>query len=122
MANRLLLGFLLLIGVSSLPLCAHKLNRIFFTVQPLNRSILAAASGAAAFRTGNTTAIHIGNTKSCIAGYGGPKDPDTSYKLCIPSLVAFTDNGTLFGQAALKHSAVSPGTAVSGFKRVIRLG
>ncbi|KAM0915598.1 hypothetical protein ACQ4PT_010758 [Festuca glaucescens] len=78
--------------------------------------------GDAAFRTGNTTAIYIGNTKSCIAGYGGSEDLDTSYKLCIPSWVAFTDNGTLFGQAALKHAAVSPGTAVSGFKRVMGLG
>ncbi|CAM0875984.1 unnamed protein product [Alopecurus aequalis] len=84
--------------------------------------LLIAASGAAAFRTGNTTAIYIGNTKSCIAGYGGLLDPDTSYKLCIPSWVAFTDNGTLFGQAALEHAAVSPGTAVSGFKRFIGLG
>ncbi|KAM0841531.1 hypothetical protein ACQ4PT_058960 [Festuca glaucescens] len=79
--------------------------------------LLTAAWGAAAFRTGNTTAIYIGNTKSCI-----PSDLDTSYKLCIPSWVAFTKNGTLFGQAALKHAAVSPGTAVSGFKRLMGLG
>ncbi|XP_044359288.1 luminal-binding protein-like [Triticum aestivum] len=81
--------------------------------------LVAAASGAAAFRTGNTTAIHIGNTKACIAGYGGLEDPGLSYKLCIPSWVAFTPNGTLFGEAALNHAAVSPGTAVSGFKRVL---
>ncbi|KAM3214058.1 hypothetical protein ACQJBY_066464 [Aegilops geniculata] len=81
--------------------------------------LVAAASGAAAFRTGNTTAIHIGNTKACIAGYGGLQDPGLSYKLCIPSWVAFTPNGTLFGEAALNHAAVSPGTAVSGFKRVL---
>ncbi|XP_047085887.1 luminal-binding protein-like, partial [Lolium rigidum] len=38
------------------------------------------------------------------------------------SWVAFNNNGTLFGQAALKHAAVSPGTAVSGFKRLMGLG
>ncbi|KAF7110977.1 hypothetical protein CFC21_111033 [Triticum aestivum] len=81
--------------------------------------LIAAAPGAAAFRTGNTTAIHIGNTKACIAGYGGLQDPGLSYKLCIPTWVAFTPNGTLFGEAALNHAAVSPGTAVSGFKRVL---
>ncbi|XP_044444308.1 luminal-binding protein-like [Triticum aestivum] len=81
--------------------------------------LVVATSGAAAFRTGNTTAIHIGNTKACIAGYGGLEDLGMSYKLCIPSWVAFTPNGTLFGEAALNHAAVSPGTAVSGFKRVL---
>ena len=63
-------------------------------------------------------AIHLGNTKSCIAGYGGRSDPYTAYQLCIPSWVAFTDNGTLVGEAAMNHAAVSPGTAVSGFKRL----
>ncbi|XBI03286.1 hypothetical protein VPH35_131720 [Triticum aestivum] len=81
--------------------------------------LIAAASRAAAFRRGNTTAIHIGNTKACIAGYGGLQNPGHSYKLCIPSWVAFTPNATLFGEAALNHAAVSPGMAVSGFKRVL---
>ncbi|XP_037428492.1 heat shock 70 kDa protein BIP2-like [Triticum dicoccoides] len=64
-------------------------------------------------------AIHLGNTKSCIAGYGGRLDPYTAYQLCIPSWVAFTHNGTLVGEAAMNHAAVSPGTAVSGFKRLL---
>uniref|UniRef100_A0A453J5C0 Uncharacterized protein n=1 Tax=Aegilops tauschii subsp. strangulata TaxID=200361 RepID=A0A453J5C0_AEGTS len=64
-------------------------------------------------------AIHLGNTKSCIAGYGGRLDPYTAYQLCIPSWVAFTHNGTLVGEAAINHAAVSPGTAVSGFKRLL---
>jgi heat shock protein 5 len=63
-------------------------------------------------------AIHLGNTKSCIAAYGGRSDPYTAYQFCIPSWVAFTDNGTLVGEAAMNHAAISPGTAVSGFKRL----
>ncbi|XP_020163284.1 heat shock 70 kDa protein BIP2-like [Aegilops tauschii subsp. strangulata] len=71
------------------------------------------------FMTGNTTAIHLGNTKSCVAGYGGRLDPHTAYQFCIPSWVVFTDNGTLVGEAAMNHAAVRPGTAVSGFKRLL---
>lgn len=88
-------------GVSSAD-CAYKLQQY--------ATILLSSPGEAA--------IHLGNTKSCIAGYGGRWDPYTAYQLCIPSWVAFTDNGTLVGEAALQHAAISPGTAVSGFKRL----
>lgn len=71
------------------------------------------------FNTVNATAIHIGNTKSCISGYGRRLDPYTMYQFCIPSWVAFTANSTLFGEAAMNHAGVSPGTAVSGFKRLL---
>ncbi|XBH58716.1 hypothetical protein VPH35_080104 [Triticum aestivum] len=86
-------------------------------------------------------AIHLGNTKSGIAGYGGRLDPYTAYQLCIPSwfsgqnrkVIVFCHvsvkcdsfwlntphNGTLVGEAAINHAAVSPGTAVSGFKRLL---
>uniref|UniRef100_A0ACD5WQE8 Uncharacterized protein n=1 Tax=Avena sativa TaxID=4498 RepID=A0ACD5WQE8_AVESA len=71
------------------------------------------------FITGNTTAIHLGNTKSCIAGYGGRLDPYTAYQFCIPSWLALAGNRTLVGEAAKKHAAISPGTAISGFKRLL---
>jgi hypothetical protein len=74
------------------------------------------------FRSGNTTGIYLGNTKSCIAGYGGRQAPNTKYQFCIPSWIAFTGNGTVVGEAALNHAAVSPGTAVSGIKRILGLG
>ncbi|XP_044983853.1 luminal-binding protein 5-like [Hordeum vulgare subsp. vulgare] len=81
-------------------------------------SVFRTYDTASPFMSGNTTAIHIGNTKSCVAGYGGRLDPHTAYQFCIPSWVAFTDNGTLVGEAAMNHAAVRPGTAVSGFKRL----
>lgn len=81
---------------------------------------------AAPFDLGTAAAIHLGNTNSCIAGYD--LDPRTGtgtgtgtggnyYQLCIPSWVAVTENGTLAGEAAMNHAAVSPGTAISGFMR-----
>ncbi|XP_047083525.1 heat shock 70 kDa protein BIP2-like [Lolium rigidum] len=94
-------AFGLLRGVSSAD-CAYKLQQ--YATIPLS------SPGEAA--------IHLGNTKSCIAGYGGRWDPYSAYQFCIPSWVAFTDNGTLVGEAALQHAAISPGTAVSGFKRL----
>ncbi|KAL6620805.1 hypothetical protein ACP70R_035944 [Stipagrostis hirtigluma subsp. patula] len=73
---------------------------------------------SAPFTLGTVAAIHLGNTKSCVAGYDDY--PGTNYyHFCIPSWIAFTDNGTLFGEAARNHAALSPGTAVSGFKRLI---
>ena len=76
--------------------------------------------GSAPFDLGTAAAIHLGNTNSCIAGYD--VDPATGaggnyYQLCIPSWVAVTENGTLAGEAAMNHAAVSPGTAISGFMR-----
>ncbi|KAL6610670.1 hypothetical protein ACP70R_040639 [Stipagrostis hirtigluma subsp. patula] len=73
---------------------------------------------SAPFVLGTAVAIHLGNTKSCVAGYD--HYPGTNYyQFCIPSWIAFTDNGTLSGEAARNHAAVSPGTAISGFKRLL---
>ncbi|KAL6620806.1 hypothetical protein ACP70R_035945 [Stipagrostis hirtigluma subsp. patula] len=73
---------------------------------------------SAPFVLGTAVAIHLGNTKSCVAGYD--HYPGTNYyQFCILSWIAFTDNGTISGEAARNHAAVSPGTAVSGFKRLL---
>ncbi|CAN6341011.1 unnamed protein product [Urochloa humidicola] len=101
--------------------------------------LIAAASGAAAFGIrrvpadycfrynipaapfylGTAAAIHLGNTNSCIAGYD--LDPGNSYyQFCIPSWVAATGNGTILsGEAAMGHAALSPGTAISSFMRLL---
>jgi endoplasmic reticulum chaperone BiP len=75
---------------------------------------LRYSRGAAPFYLGTAAAIHLGNTNSCIAGYDFAPE-STYYQFCIPSWVAVTDNGTLSGEAALNHAALSPGTAISGF-------
>jgi heat shock protein 5 len=73
---------------------------------------------AAPFDPGTAAAINLGNTNSCIAGYDfDPKS--TYYQFCIPSWVAITDNGTLSGEAAMDHAALSPRTAISGFMRLL---
>nr|CAB3496774.1 unnamed protein product [Digitaria exilis] len=68
---------------------------------------------AAPFYLGTAAAINLGNTNSCIAGYDFAPG-STYYQFCIPSWVAVTDNGTLSGEAAMDHAALSPGTAISG--------
>ncbi|XP_066358083.1 luminal-binding protein-like [Miscanthus floridulus] len=54
---------------------------------------------------------------SCVAGYTGSgkttDNDDTMFQLCIPSWVAFTDNGTaLVGEAAKNHAAADPEAAM----------
>ncbi|TVT98995.1 hypothetical protein EJB05_55624, partial [Eragrostis curvula] len=67
---------------------------------------------AAPFALSTAAAIHLGNTKSCIAGYGSGDHPPRQHQ------------GTLSGEAALKHVVLSPGTAISGITRLLhrRLG
>ncbi|RCV36524.1 hypothetical protein SEVIR_7G335600v4 [Setaria viridis] len=67
-------------------------------------------------------AIDLGNTNSCIAGYA-PAKTDTMFQFCIPSWVAFTDDGaTLVGEAARNHAgAADPQAVVFGFKRLLGL-
>jgi heat shock protein 5 len=67
-------------------------------------------------------AIDLGNTNSCIAGYAPAKTGLTTFQFCIPSWVAFTDDGTtLVGDAARNHAAAHPEDAVFGFKRLLGL-
>lgn len=79
------------------------------------------------FPLGTAAAIHLGNTKSCIAGYGsGGGDP---YRFCIPSWVAFLTHRhppvdvdvdvPLVGEAARDHESIPSWTAISGFMRLI---
>uniref|UniRef100_A0A0D9XX07 Uncharacterized protein n=1 Tax=Leersia perrieri TaxID=77586 RepID=A0A0D9XX07_9ORYZ len=62
-------------------------------------------------RLGTVIAVDVGNTNSCVAGYGA----DGNYfRLCIPTSVVFTDDGdAIVGEAAKNHPA-----AISGFKRL----
>ncbi|CAN6357667.1 unnamed protein product [Urochloa humidicola] len=70
---------------------------------------------------GSVIAIHLGNTSSCVAGYGPGK---TTFQFCIPSWVAFTeDSNTLVGEDARNHASADPeSTVVFGFKRLLGLG
>jgi len=64
--------------------------------------------------------IDLGNTNSCVAGYGGGGQTQAMFQLCIPSWVAFADDGAvLVGEDARNHAAVNPQAAVSGFKRLL---
>jgi endoplasmic reticulum chaperone BiP len=75
---------------------------------------------AAPFLLGSAAAIHLGNTNSCIAAYDFRLGSHEYYQLCMPSWVAVTDNGTILsGEAAMNHATVSPGTAISGFTRLL---
>ncbi|KAJ1264772.1 hypothetical protein BS78_08G027000 [Paspalum vaginatum] len=66
-------------------------------------------------------AVDLGNTNSCAAGYG-PGNDDAMFRFCIPSWVAFADNGTvLVGEAAKNHAHADPGNAIFGFKRLLGL-
>ena len=75
---------------------------------------------------GEVIVIDLGNTNSCVAGYTGSgkttDDDDTMFQFCIPSWVAFTDNGTaLVGEAAKNHAAADPEATIFGFKRLLGL-
>jgi heat shock protein 5 len=68
----------------------------------------------------SVVAIDLGNTNSCVAGYAPGKTVPTTF--CIPSWVAFTDDGTvLVGEAARNHAGAHPESAVFGFKRLLGL-
>ncbi|KAL6647652.1 hypothetical protein ACP70R_015089 [Stipagrostis hirtigluma subsp. patula] len=71
------------------------------------------------FPPGMAIAIDMGNTNACVAGYnrGGS---GTMFHLCIPSWVAFADDGAvLVGEDAKNHAAVDPQAAIFGFKRLL---
>ena len=81
---------------------------------------VARTLGPAPFLLGSAAAIHLGNTNSCIAAYDFRPGSPEYYQLCMPSWVAITDNDTvLSGEAAMNHATVSPGTAISGFTRLL---
>nr|CAB3455469.1 unnamed protein product [Digitaria exilis] len=64
-------------------------------------------------------AVDLGNTNSCVAGYGDTEQ-QTMFHLCIPSWVAFPDDGgVLVGDDARNYAAVNPEAAFSGFKRLL---
>ncbi|CAN6180846.1 unnamed protein product [Urochloa humidicola] len=70
---------------------------------------------------GTVIAVDLGNTRSCVAGYApGHTDP-IMFHLCIPSWVAFPDDGSsvLIGEDAINYAAVNPDAAFSGFKRLL---
>ncbi|CAL4896859.1 unnamed protein product [Urochloa decumbens] len=71
---------------------------------------------------GSVIAIDLGNTNSCVAGYGPGKTDLTPFQFCIPSWVAFTEDGTtLVGDTARNHAAADPESTVFGFKRLLGL-
>ena len=71
----------------------------------------------AMYPPGRVIAVDLGNTNSCVAGYEGGQT-QTMFQLCIPSWVAFADDGAvLVGEDARNHAAVNPQAAISGFKR-----
>jgi len=71
------------------------------------------------YRPGRVIALDLGNTNSCVAGYGGSSS-ETMFHICIPSWVAFADDGTvLVGEDAMNHASVNPEAAVSGFKHFL---
>jgi heat shock protein 5 len=67
---------------------------------------------------GTVIAVDLGNTNSCVAGYG---HDGSMFHLCIPSWVAFPDDGgVLVGDDARNYAAVNPDAAAfSGFKRLL---
>ncbi|RLN38649.1 luminal-binding protein 4-like [Panicum miliaceum] len=69
---------------------------------------------------GTVIAIDLGNTNSCVAGYGRGGDTGSMFHLCIPSWVAFPDGGgVLVGEDARNYAAVNPEAGFSGFKRLL---
>ncbi|CAN6339680.1 unnamed protein product [Urochloa humidicola] len=67
-------------------------------------------------------AIDLGNTNSCVAGYVIPGKTETMFQHCIPSWVAFADDGAaLVGEAAKTHAGAHPEAAFSSFKRLLGL-
>ncbi|RLM86286.1 hypothetical protein C2845_PM04G00490 [Panicum miliaceum] len=76
-------------------------------------------SDPAMYPPGRVIAVDLGNTNSCVAGYGSGQT-QTMFQLCIPSWVAFADDGAvLVSEHARNHAAVNPQAAVSGFKRLL---
>ncbi|XP_025800184.1 luminal-binding protein 5-like [Panicum hallii] len=76
-------------------------------------------SDPAMYPPGRVIAVDLGNTNSCVAGYGSGQT-QTMFQLCIPSWVAFADDGAvLVGEDARNHAAVNPQATVSGFKRLL---
>ncbi|CAN6335489.1 unnamed protein product [Urochloa humidicola] len=68
---------------------------------------------------GSVIAIDLGNTNSCVSGYG---PGEATFLFCIPSWVAFTEDGTtLVGDAARNHAGSDPESTVFGFKRLLGL-
>ncbi|KAJ1280354.1 hypothetical protein BS78_04G225800 [Paspalum vaginatum] len=64
--------------------------------------------------------VDLGNTNSCVNSYGPDK---TMFQFCIPSSVAFTNDGAaLVGEAAKNRAGADPdATVVFGFKRLLGL-
>ncbi|RLM99010.1 luminal-binding protein-like [Panicum miliaceum] len=75
------------------------------------------------YRPGAEIAIDLGNTNSCVAGYGPGEMEETLFRFCIPSWVAFADDdGTaLVGEAAKNYADADPEAAIFGFKRMLGL-
>lgn len=72
------------------------------------------------FRLGSVIAVRLGNTRSCVSGYGNGHAGAPVFRFCIPSWVAFSDDGAaLVGEAAKDHAAANPQAAVFGFKRLL---
>lgn len=73
----------------------------------------------AMFPPSQVIAIDLGNTNSCVAGYSSP-EAESMFHICIPSWVAFSDDGNvLVGEDAMNHAAANPdATAIYGFKRL----
>ncbi|KAF0889470.1 hypothetical protein E2562_024529 [Oryza meyeriana var. granulata] len=66
-------------------------------------------------RLGSVIAVDLGNTNSCVAGYSAADETAPLFRLCIPTSVAFADDGAaLVGESAKNHPA-----AISGFKRLL---
>jgi len=74
----------------------------------------------ATYPPGRVVAIDLGNTNSCVTGYECGETTQTMFHHCIPSWVAFADDGAvLVGEDAVHHDAVNPGAAVFGFERLL---
>ncbi|GJM87974.1 hypothetical protein PR202_ga03986 [Eleusine coracana subsp. coracana] len=69
------------------------------------------------YTPGRVIVLDLGNTNSCVAGYG---PGNTMFQFCVPSWVAFTEDGTtLVGDAARSHAEINPENAIFGLKRLL---
>lgn len=71
---------------------------------------------------GSVLGIDLGTTNSCVAVVKDRKPmviPDAQGRRTIPSVVAYTDAGTLVGHEARARDKLSPGSAVYASKRII---
>ncbi|OEL31768.1 hypothetical protein BAE44_0007215 [Dichanthelium oligosanthes] len=74
------------------------------------------------YRPGAAIVIDLGNNNSCVAGYVVAGKTEKMFQHCIPSWVAFTDDGAaLVGEAAKNHAKAHPDAAIFGFKRLLGL-